>query len=117
MSKLKHLTPGDFEHPLIEHPGPDRLLDGNPEFRSWPCNPDDRVQSGFWAATPGAHRMDRTGSGIEHFYLLEGEIELTEDGGIPQRFGAGDLVRIEPDFQGTWRTLKTVRKVFFYVAP
>lgn len=114
MSKLKHLKPAE---PLVDRPAPDRLLEGNPEFRSWPCSAEGPVQAGFWAATPGLHRMDRTGSGIEHFYLLEGEIELTEEGGPPRRFAAGDLVRIDPDFQGTWRTISPVRKVYFYVDP
>jgi uncharacterized cupin superfamily protein len=114
VSKLKYLKPGD---PVVERPGLDRLLEGNPEFRSWSSDPDEPLQVGFWAATPGLHRMDRTGAGIEHFYLLEGEIELTEDGAAPRRFATGDLVRIDPDFQGTWRTISPVRKIFFYVDP
>lgn len=114
MSKLKHLKPAE---PVLENPGPDRLLEGNPEFRSWSCSGDDPVRVGFWAATPGLHRMNRAGSGIEHFFLLEGEIELTETGAEPRRFAAGDLVRIDPDFQGTWRTISPVRKVYFYVDP
>jgi uncharacterized cupin superfamily protein len=114
VSKLKHLKPGA---PVVERPGPDRLLEGDPEFQAIACNPEDSVQGGFWAATPGLHRMDRTGAGIEHFYLLEGEIELTEDGAPPRRFAKGDLVRIEPGFRGTWRTIAPVRKVFFYVEP
>lgn len=114
MNKLTHLRPGDA---VADRPGPDRLLEGNPEFRSWSCHQDGPLQAGFWAATPGLHRMDRNGAGVEHFYLLEGEIELTEDGAAPRRFAAGDLVRIDPDFQGTWRTISPVRKVFFYVDP
>lgn len=114
MSKLKLLT---FAEPVAERPGPERLLEGDPEFRSWSAQSDDVVHAGFWAATPGLHRMNRSGAGIEHFYLLEGEIELTEDGATPRRFAAGDLVRIDPDFQGTWRTITPVRKVFFYVDP
>ena len=114
MSKLKHFRPSDAGEPIIDAPGPDRLLEGSPEFRSWPCVEEGRILSGIWAATPGVHRVERDARSIEQFYLLEGEIELTEDGNAPQRFGAGDLVVIEPCFRGTWRTLSPVRKVYFF---
>ncbi|WP_438755132.1 cupin domain-containing protein [Pararhizobium sp. O133] len=115
MSKLKYFRPSDAGTPLVDRPSPERLVEGNPEFRSWPCRDTGKVLSGIWAATPGVHKVERDESGLEQFYLIEGEIELTEDGGDPQRFSAGDLVVIEPKFRGTWRTISPVKKIYFYV--
>ncbi|HTO34408.1 MAG TPA: cupin domain-containing protein [Pararhizobium sp.] len=115
MSKLKHLRPSDAGEPIVDRPGPEKLLEGNPEFRSWPCRDGGKVHTGIWAATPGLHKVERDETGLEQFYILEGEVELTEEGSQPQRFGAGDLVVIEPNFRGTWRTISTVKKVYFFV--
>ena len=115
MSKLKYFRPSDAGEPVIDRPQPEKLLEGAPEFRSWPCADSGKVLTGIWSATPGMHKVERDESGLEQFYLLEGEVELTEEGGEPQRFGAGDLVVIEPNFRGTWRTISPVKKVYFFV--
>ncbi|MGO1164625.1 cupin domain-containing protein [Brucella sp. C7-11G] len=113
MSKLKSYRPSHAATPEIARPAPDRLIAGDPEFSTWPCGEFGRVSTGVWGATPGTHRVERDGSMLEQFYLLEGEIELTEDGLPPQSFSAGDIVVIEPHFRGIWKTISTVKKVYF----
>jgi uncharacterized protein len=89
------------------------VLGGAPRFTTWP-GIEGRVSSGIWAATPGLHCVMRDDSTLEHFYILEGEIELAEEGDRPPlRFGPGDLVEIGPGFRGTWRTITPVRKIYF----
>lgn len=66
--------------------------------------------TGFWSGTPGAHRMARDRRTWEQFLLLEGEIELTPEGGATVRHGAGAAVTIPAGFTGIWRTLSPVRK-------
>ncbi len=113
MNRLKHTAPSTAGPGLASRPDPEAVLEGAPEFTTWPCL-DGPVQSGIWAATPGLHRVSRDDSTFEQFYILEGEIELAEDGcDTPRRFGAHDLVVIEPGFRGTWRTITPVRKIYF----
>ncbi len=113
MKNLKHATPADEGPGHASQPASGLVLEGAPEFTTWSCF-EGRVDSGIWAATPGKHRVIRDQNTLEHFYILEGEVELSEDGcDTPRRFGASDLVVIEPGFRGTWRTIKPVRKVYF----
>lgn len=113
MKNLKHATPATIGPGLSTRPDPGLILEGSPEFTTWPAF-EGRIDSGIWAATPGKHRVIRDEVTLEHFYILEGEIELCEDGcDTPRRFGARDLVVIEPGFRGTWQTITPVRKVYF----
>lgn len=112
MSKLKFMNVDRLGRGEPGAPAPERLMEGQPEFTTWPLL-DEGIDTGVWAATPGQHRMIRDQSVIEAFLILEGEIELLEDGDPePRRFGPGDLVVIQPGFTGSWRTLTPVRKVY-----
>lgn len=46
----------------------------------------------------------------ETCYLLEGEVEVTPDGGETVRFRAGDLVTFPAGMRCRWAISKTVRK-------
>ncbi len=46
----------------------------------------------------------------ETCYLLEGEVEVTPEGGETVRFGAGDLVTFPAGMSCRWTISKTVRK-------
>ncbi len=46
----------------------------------------------------------------ETCYLLEGEVEVTPDGGETVRFGAGDLVTFPAGMSCRWTISKAVRK-------
>lgn len=113
MKRLKHATPSSSGPGEASQPEPDRVIEGAPQFITWPSI-EGAISSGIWAATPGLHRVDRDAQTVEQFYILEGEIELAEDGTeAPRRFGPGDLVMLEPGFRGTWRTITPVRKLYF----
>jgi hypothetical protein len=43
-------------------------------------------------------------------YFLEGDVEVTPEGGKPARFGKGDLVTFPQGMSCTWKVLKPVRK-------
>lgn len=88
-------------------------LSGNPRFMTNPL-PNDFIDVGVWEATPGHHRVIRGKDFTECFYLVEGSVELSEEEtGEAQVFGPGDMVIIEPEFVGTWKTLSPLRKVYF----
>lgn len=46
----------------------------------------------------------------ETCYLLEGEVEVTPEGGETVRFGAGDLVTFPAGMRCRWSITKAVRK-------
>ena len=96
---------------VMSRPAAERVVEGDPVFTTWEIH-ETPAATGFWSGTPGAHRMARDAQTWEQFHILEGEIELTPEGGPPQRFGAGDVVTIPPGFHGLWRTLTTVRKYY-----
>jgi uncharacterized cupin superfamily protein len=45
-------------------------------------------------------------------YLMEGEVEVTPDGGESVRFGAGDLVTFPADMGCYWKITKAVSKYY-----
>lgn len=55
------------------------------------------------------------GDRFEFCLLLEGEVELSEDGGETVTYRAGDAFVMKPGFVGTWKTLQTVRKIYVVV--
>lgn len=46
----------------------------------------------------------------ETCYILEGQVLVTPDGGVPVRVGAGDLVTFPAGLSCTWEVLSPVRK-------
>ena len=87
----------DFE-PVQSKPEADRLISGDPAFKSWPQDADkgDKVRTGVWEATPGVTHS-RKGTMYEFCHILSGVVEM------------------KPGFVGVWRTVETVRKIFVCV--
>jgi uncharacterized cupin superfamily protein len=50
----------------------------------------------------------------ETCYLLEGEVEVTPDGGAPVRFGKGDLVTFPRGMSCTWKIARAVKKHYTF---
>lgn len=48
----------------------------------------------------------------EDFYVLEGEVEVTTDGGKTYRFGEGDFVTFPKGMKCTWKVLKPIKKKY-----
>lgn len=116
MSFLNSKSTHHLGEPAVARPDPALVIDGDPEFRTWSCL-EEKAYAGVWQATPGTHKVARDGKTLEQFYILEGEIELHEEGAEhAQKFGVGDLVVIRPNFRGTWRTISTVKKVYFTIS-
>lgn len=113
MSKIKSVHTNDLAEGEPNVPLPDRVLEGSPQFQSWPLV-EGSFGAGVWTATPGHHQVIRGEDLVESFYIVEGEIELFEDGReAPSCFGPGDLVVMEAGFKGSWKTVSTVKKIYF----
>ncbi|MBD3844386.1 hypothetical protein GGC47_000288 [Bosea sp. OAE752] len=95
---------------------PDRLLAGDPDYTTWAqdASRDGTVNTGVWEATPGTNRSIK-GETFEYCYILEGVVELTEEGKEPRLFKAGDSFVMKPGYVGVWKTIETVRKIYVVV--
>jgi len=113
MPFLKTIEQNPSFEPKHSEPLPERLISGNPTFKSWPQDEDKdgRVNTGVWEATPGVTHSIK-GDTYEFCYLLAGKVELTPKGGEPVIYVAGDSFVLKPGWVGVWRTIETVRKIY-----
>jgi hypothetical protein len=100
---------GDIE-PEAGAPAPDRLIDGDPRFKTFNhyTSPDERTFAGVWESSPGCWRI--VYDEWEFCRILSGVSVLTPENGAPRTVKAGDAFVIEPGFRGTWRVVETTVK-------
>jgi uncharacterized cupin superfamily protein len=92
-------------------PAPDRLISGNPTFRTW--NAEEQpggLYAGIWEATPGKWRI--VYDEWEFCHILMGISVIAEEGGEARTVRAGDSFVLRPGFRGTWEVLETTRKEY-----
>ncbi|GHC73206.1 cupin domain-containing protein [Limoniibacter endophyticus] len=116
MSLLVKIDPNPTFEPKAALPTPDRLISGNPSFKTWAQDDsrDEKVKTGIWEATPGETHSIK-GTMFEFCHILEGHVEIEEKDGATQTFKAGDSFVMKPGFVGVWRTIETVRKIYVCV--
>ncbi|OZI18799.1 cupin [Bordetella genomosp. 9] len=116
MSLLKTIRTADLGEGTISTAAAEILLEGSPTFTTW--NQDDAkdgtIRTGVWQATPGTTKSIK-GAKFEFCLLLEGAVELTEEGGATVTYRAGDSFVMKPGFIGTWKTIETLRKIYVIV--
>ncbi|MBK6705815.1 MAG: cupin domain-containing protein [Caulobacteraceae bacterium] len=87
----------------------DRLVEGSPRtISTLDYARDDKVFAGEWSASVGAWRVKY--EEWEFCHVLAGVCELVPDGGVAQRYSAGDSFIIEPGFSGVWRVIEPMKK-------
>jgi uncharacterized protein len=112
MTKANFLT-FDISAMELDHDAPaaDRLISGNPKFRSWNLEDrDSNLFAGIWEATPGKWRI--VYDEWEFCHILAGTSVITEDGGDARTVKTGDSFVIRPGFKGTWEVIETTRKEY-----
>ncbi len=117
MSLLKTIDTNPQFEPKQSTPMPERLISGSPSFKTWAQDSarDGMINTGVWEATPGETRSIK-GETFEFCHILEGVIELAEEGGATSvTYRAGDSFVMKPGFKGVWRTIETVRKIYVTV--
>lgn len=106
--------------PVAAKPAADRLISGDPSFLTWALDTsreeasEGKVRTGIWRATPG-ETISIKGSTFEFCHILEGHVEIEENGQAPVAYRAGDSFIMKPGFEGIWRTIETVRKIYVIV--
>lgn len=113
MPLLKTIDPTPSFAPREAVPAPDRLISGNPSFKTWAQDSarNETIHTGVWEATPGLTHSIK-GETFEFCHILSGLVEITPEGGEPVTYRAGDSFVMKPGFVGTWRTIETVRKIY-----
>lgn len=92
-------------------PPPDRVIAGDPKFRTWNVEEaDGGVYAGIWEASPGKWRIAY--DEWEFCHILSGVSVIAEEGGEARTVGAGDSFVLRPGFRGTWEVLETTRKEY-----
>lgn len=103
---------GDGKHKRLAQ---DRKIEGDPLLTSWDQDFDGRnISTGVFRAEPGLS-VSRKGTKYEFCYILEGIVEICEEGGETVVYRAGDAFVMKPGFVGTWRTVETVVKIYVSV--
>lgn len=116
MSLLVTIEQNPVHPPVESEPATDRLIAGNPLFKTWAGETaqDGQVKTGIWEATAGTTRSVK-GDTCEICYILQGVVELTPEGGEPVVYRAGDCFMMKPGYIGSWRTIETVKKIYVTV--
>ncbi|TIQ30597.1 MAG: cupin domain-containing protein [Mesorhizobium sp.] len=92
-------------------PAPDRVISGDPKFRTWNVEArDGGLYAGIWEATPGKWRI--VYDEWEFCHILAGVSVIAEDNGEARTVKAGDCFVLRPGFTGTWEVLETTRKEY-----
>lgn len=92
-------------------PAPDRLIAGDPKFRTWNVEEaDGGLYAGIWEATPGKWRIEY--DEWEFCHILSGVSIVAEEGGEAHTLKAGDSFVLRPGFKGTWEVVETTRKEY-----
>jgi len=106
---------GQLPDMLIE---PSWIKEGNPVARGTILTQsnDKRVSSGLWSCEPG--KFEWTFIWDEFVHLLEGEVEITEDGtDNTVTLGPGDMAHFPLGMKTHWHVRKAVRKFFVIRTP
>jgi len=99
---------GEFE---TDGPSPDRLMSGNPKFRTWNReDTGDGVYAGIWESTPGKWRIEY--DEWEFCHILSGVSIISEDGGEARHVRTGDSFILRPGFKGSWEVIETTTKEY-----
>ena len=116
MPLLQTIDPDRLGPPVQAKAAPDRLIAGDPDFLTWALDSsrDGEVCTGIWEATPG-ETLSIKGESFEFCHILDGVIELTEEGQSPVTYRKGDSFIMKPGYRGAWKTIETVRKIYVIV--
>ncbi|MCV3209865.1 cupin domain-containing protein [Mesorhizobium sp. YC-39] len=96
--------------PELGAPAPDRLISGDPKFRTWNVEERDGLYAGIWEATSGKWRIEY--DEWEFCHILSGVSVIAEEGGEARTVKAGDSFVLRPGFRGSWEVLETTRKEY-----
>ncbi|MEN9894956.1 MAG: hypothetical protein RIR97_808 [Pseudomonadota bacterium] len=108
MSDMAFVFDRSTPEPEAGTPASDRLISGNPQFRTWNFEEREGLYAGIWESTPGKWTISY--DEWEYFHILEGNSVVTSDDGQVFNLKAGDRMVLRPGFKGTWEVIQTTVK-------
>jgi len=96
--------------PTRSAPSQDRILAGEPRWRSWIHFAEGDMTGGEWESTPG--RWTIAYDKWEFLRILSGRGVLRRDDGLAIALEPGTTAIIRPGFTGVWEVSETMRKHF-----
>jgi hypothetical protein len=115
--KLQAAMPGE---PEVDHPRPERLLQGNPRRETWnevdgPLAAGSRLYCGVWHCQPGRWRIAFGPHEHELFTVLHGRCRVHAADGGWREAGPGEALYIAPGFQGEFEVIEPMAKTYAIV--
>jgi len=113
---LIKLTAHPVDTPEIDHPKPERRVQGNPLRETW--NRIDealaagRVYCGVWRCEPGRWRIALGATERELFTVLSGRCRVHDARGGYQEAGPGEALYLPPGFAGEFEVLEHLTKTY-----
>ena len=114
---LIKLTAHPVDTPEIDHPKPERRVQGNPLRETWnaldaPLAGAQTLSTGVWRCEPGHWRIAMGPTEQEVFTVVEGRCRVHGDDGQVQEAGPGQAIHIPPGFTGSFEVLETLSKIY-----
>ena len=114
--KIIHLETADLEHvelKAVEDLTFMQVIDGDNPHHGGLSNfisTDDNFQVGMSTYTKVSLKLTDWPTS-EFMYFLEGQVEITDEGGESTVYGRGDAIVMPKGFNGTWRQLSPIKKI------
>jgi uncharacterized cupin superfamily protein len=98
-------------------PAPEKRVRGEPKTLTYNHfeGEEGRLYCGIWESTAGTVKINYTE--WEFCHLIAGEAILTSTEGERWTFKEGSAFIIPPGFEGTWETVRPVRKHYVILTP
>ena len=113
---LIKLTAHPVDTPEIDHPKPERRVQGNPLRETWnridEALPAGRVYCGVWRCEPGRWRIALGATERELFTVLSGRCRVHDARGGYQEAGPGEALYLPPGFAGEFEVLEHLTKTY-----
>jgi len=102
--------------PALDHPRPDRLVQGNPLRETWNLVdadlPAGKVYCGVWRCEPGRWRIAMGETERELFTVLAGRCRVHDAVGGYEEVGPGEGLYMPPGFAGEFEVLEHLTKTY-----
>ena len=90
----------------------EQIKEGNPVSRGMIAmqSEDKKMSTGFWECSKGTFEWIYTWD--ESVYILEGEVEVSEEGGKSYSLKPGDITHFPKGIKTLWCVIQPVKKMF-----
>ncbi len=92
-----------------------KVLEGKPEFKVVAVEKQHGIKAGFWESTQGKRHFKNSEDHWEYCRIVQSVSVVTQDGGKPQQYSAGQSFVLRPGFSGTWEVIEPTRKEYVIV--